>query len=157
MVAHWYKDLYDLPKPIRADGLALHPENQPRFGKIWSRNELYSDDEDDDGQRLLPWAWTAESASTMVRILLFMPVQPTNPPLNISRRSKWVITLQDKSSGLIKNPGLLPVSLHHTHNNRLGHCASSTVTKLPLQDRRPNRRNVRGSIHNHTPSSWRKG
>ena len=44
----WYKELKDLPEPIRAVGLALREENQPKFWEMWIRDEPYSDDSDDD-------------------------------------------------------------------------------------------------------------
>jgi len=44
----WYKEVKDLPEPIRAVGLALREENQPRFWEMWLRDEPYSDDSDDD-------------------------------------------------------------------------------------------------------------
>ena len=39
----WYKEVKDLPEPIRAVGLALGRENQPRFWEMWIRDEPYSD------------------------------------------------------------------------------------------------------------------
>lgn len=47
-VRGWYKEIKDLPEPIRAVGLALREENQPRFWEMWLRDEPYSDDSDDD-------------------------------------------------------------------------------------------------------------
>ncbi|KAG5641933.1 hypothetical protein DXG03_003943 [Asterophora parasitica] len=47
-VKGWYKELEDLPEPIREVGLALRPENQARFWKMWLRDEPYSDDSDSD-------------------------------------------------------------------------------------------------------------
>jgi len=44
----WYKEVKDLPEPIREVGLALREENQPRFWEMWLRDEPYSDDSDDD-------------------------------------------------------------------------------------------------------------
>ncbi|KIM43585.1 hypothetical protein M413DRAFT_25924 [Hebeloma cylindrosporum] len=47
-VREWYKEVEDLPEPIREVGLALRPENKPRFWAMWLRDEPYSDDSDDD-------------------------------------------------------------------------------------------------------------
>jgi len=44
----WYKEVKDLPEPIRAVGLAFREENQPRFWEMWLRDEPYEDDSDDD-------------------------------------------------------------------------------------------------------------
>ena len=47
-VRKWYKEVKDLPEPIREVGVALRPENKERFWKLWLREEPYSDDSDDD-------------------------------------------------------------------------------------------------------------
>jgi hypothetical protein len=39
----------DLLEPILEVGLALRTENKERFWQMWLRDELYSDDSDDDG------------------------------------------------------------------------------------------------------------
>jgi hypothetical protein len=46
-VKGWYKEVKDLPDPIREVGLALRAENQPRFWNMWLRDEPFADDSDD--------------------------------------------------------------------------------------------------------------
>ena len=47
-VRKWFKEVKDLPEPIKEVGLALREENKERFWKMWIRDEPYSDDSDDD-------------------------------------------------------------------------------------------------------------
>lgn len=45
-VRGWYKEIHELPEPIRDVGFALRPDNPPRFWEMWFWDEPYSDDEE---------------------------------------------------------------------------------------------------------------
>ncbi|KAG5640993.1 hypothetical protein DXG03_006447 [Asterophora parasitica] len=47
-VKGWYKELKDLPEPIREVSLALRAENQPRFWEMWLKDEPFEDASDDE-------------------------------------------------------------------------------------------------------------